>query len=135
MKNNTLKLISQLGLMALASAVCLSAFSDHTCSYANKHTDRYGTCITRESTGHTLKGLETKGWAYYCTPDHPYLIGFENDSSNGVWQMSSSFFVGNRDKLSAEYTNWNLGKKHFGEKWYCTAKRYDPCKYGCDEGL
>jgi hypothetical protein len=83
--------------------------------------DAIPNCQTQEQTAITYNGLETQGWAYYCTGDHPYFWGLEiagngTDFSfdNPSCGLISSFKVtenavgeqGDTSKFDATITNW-----------------------------
>jgi hypothetical protein len=58
-------------------------------------------------------GWDTKGWAYYCTGDHPYFWGladgFPGDFStnnNCFSAIENEFYEGAPNKFDATFTNW-----------------------------
>ena len=61
--------------------------------------------------------LETKGWAFYCTGDHPYFSPIDGAWSIDNSNVSGSGFSGienpaaetdSTSKMDATFTNWSL---------------------------
>ncbi|MCC3247139.1 hypothetical protein LG047_17770 [Methylocystis sp. WRRC1] len=59
-------------------------------------------------------GWDTKGWAYYCTGDHPYFWGLANpgtlfnyNKNNNCFSVSENLFAETTpNKFDATFTNW-----------------------------
>ena len=56
---------------------------------------------------------DTKGWAYYCTGDHPYFWGFAagypgdfSKNSDCFSAAENEFAEGSPNKFDATFTNW-----------------------------
>lgn len=77
-------------------------------------------CETQQMTPVSFKALQTKGWAFYCTGDHPYYwnndatLGFGNNFSfdNKCFTVTESVPGENEpSKMDATITNWCLKKE------------------------
>lgn len=73
-----------------------------------------GNCQPQVQAPISYTGWQTQGWAYYCTGDHPYYYGLNQDFG-GVYSFDNSCFSvaenafaesGNDHKFDALITNW-----------------------------
>lgn len=72
-------------------------------------------CERQVQAAHSYSGWETKGWAYYCTGDHPYYWGASSyilgnySSNNSCFSVAENVFAENQaNKFDATITNWCL---------------------------
>lgn len=77
-------------------------------------------CETQEMGPISYRALQTKGWAYYCTGDHPYYwnndptLGFGNNFSfdNKCFSVTENPPAENEpSKMDATITNWCFKKE------------------------
>jgi hypothetical protein len=100
-------------LGAMMSAVVLVA----TSAWANPCSKTgYGTvpnCQAQAQAGISYSGWETKGWAYYCSGDHPYYWRPYNEANNSCFSVAENKIDEgtNYSKFSATITNWCFNKQ------------------------
>ena len=69
----------------------------------------------------------TKGWAYYCTGDHPFywglqqgFIGSYNWDESGFTGTENEFYDG-PNKFDGTFTNWNFSQQNLTVELACSA--------------
>ncbi len=75
-------------------------------------------------------GLDTKGWAYYCTGGHPYYwnnastLGFGNNFTfnNKCFTVTENPFAESASKMDATITNWCLKHETITVTLGCSAQ-------------
>lgn len=81
-----------------------------------------------------LSGWDTKGWAFYCTGDHPYYWGLSQGFSPSFTFNNSCFSVAenaaaedtDKGKFDATFTNWCLKSETVTVTLACTDKSIIP---------
>jgi hypothetical protein len=86
-------------------------------------------CQVRAQAGISYGGWETKGWAYYCTGDHPYYWLPHFEGNNSCFSIAENKFDENDNKFSATITNWCFNKQTLVISLGCGTepKRSGPC--------
>lgn len=87
-------------------------------------------CQYQQQTGISYGGWDTKGWAYYCTGDHPYFWGDFYANVEGRWVQTNSCFetTENRlaeqsspNKLDVTVTNWCAKREDYVISLACSS--------------
>lgn len=69
-------------------------------------------CQARSQAGISYGGWETKGWAYYCTGDHPYYWRPYFEGNNSCFSIAENKFDETQNnKFSATITNWCFNRQ------------------------
>jgi len=93
--------------------------------------ERVPDCEKQEMAPVRYGALDTKGWAYYCTGDHPYywnnddILGFGNNFSfnNKCFTVTENPFAENEpSKMDATITNWCLKHEDIKVTLGCSAQ-------------
>jgi hypothetical protein len=79
---------------------------------ANPCVKQITNCQPQVMAGISYSGWETKGWAYYCSGDHPYYWGKSTfESNNSCFSVAEQMFRTNNRKLNVTITNWCFKKE------------------------
>jgi hypothetical protein len=84
--------------------------STDACTQADIQIDSSYTCQNQTQTTITYSGLQSQGWAYYCTGDHPYFPGSNSPPAiawnNTCFTEVENEFLESGSKEDGSFTNW-----------------------------
>ena len=80
------------------------------CTQADIDIDSSYTCENQTQATITYSGLQSQGWAYYCTGDHPYFPGSNSPPAiawdNTCFTEVENEFLESGSKEDGSFTNW-----------------------------
>lgn len=121
-----------LALFVFVAAQAATAGASDPCSGVPK-------CVQEKQSTLKLKGLQTKGWAYYCVHGYPYFRNWSKSGYKGISVAENTIAEGsNPSKFDATFTNWDpdifktesvtitLGCSKISKGSKCTSLSSDP---------